>query len=96
MSETKVDFPMSESVTVTVGEKLKLHFTEDCRPCWDPEDKHLFDHPLPHGDQKKGDHWTGTAIKNGTIGSAHVPYGEKCHKGHGATTSIRTITVGGG
>lgn len=102
MSETKetvVNFPMEGSVTVVVGEKLRLNFTEDCHPCWDPEDRGLFEPHLPHGDQKKGHHWSGKAIKNGTIECSYVPYGEKCQKGHSAhdmPNSIHTITVGGG
>jgi hypothetical protein len=94
--ETVVNYPIEGSITVKVGEKLRLNFTEDCRPCWDPEDQGLFDHPLPHGDHKKGHHWTGTAVKNGTIACSSVPYGEKCHQKPDATPDIRTITVGGG
>lgn len=97
MSETKVtivNYPLEDSVTVKVGEKLRLNFTEDCHPCWDPDDAGLFDHHLPHGDQKKDDHWTGTAAKNGSIDCSYVPYGEKCSKTEGVKSSARSIKVG--
>ena len=94
MSDVTVDFPMNESITLEVGEKLTLKFTEECHPCWDPEDQGLFDHRLPHHDHKKGYEWTGTAIKNGTIECSYVSHGEHCGEKNGATSSVRSIKVG--
>lgn len=96
MSDIVIDFPLDESISVMVGEKLTLKYTEDCRACWDPDDEGLFNHPLPHEEHKKGYEWTGTAVKNGSIDCSYVAHGEKCEKKDGATSSVRTITVGDG
>jgi hypothetical protein len=95
--KTTIKFPMEESAKLDIGEELIIEFVEACRPCWTPEDQALFDKKLPHGDQKKGDHWKGTAIKAGTITASHVGVGEKCKEDTTPhPTSLRTIIVGGG
>lgn len=95
MAEITIDFPMTESVAIAVGDKLTITFTEDCHPCWAPDDQGLFDHPLPHHDHHKGYQWTGTAVKNGIIECSHVAHGEKCvKKHHHLEAGGRTISVG--
>jgi hypothetical protein len=94
MAEITIDFPMNESAAVKVGDKVTLNFTEDCRPCWTPEDEGLFDHPLPQHDHHKGYQWTATAIKSGTIASSSVPCGEECEKKHHLGSTGRSIIVG--
>ncbi len=95
--KVKIYFPLQESATLEIGEELEIEFVEDCRPCWTPEDQHLFDKHLPKGNQKRGDIWHGTAVKNGTITAGHVGHGEHCpdpHQKH--VLLLRTIIVGGG
>jgi hypothetical protein len=94
MTEITVNFPMEESVAITLGDKLTINFTEDCRPCWAPEDAGLFDHPLPHRDHHMGYQWTGIAIKSGTLACSYVAYGEKCEKKIGLQDGGHTIKVG--
>jgi hypothetical protein len=94
MAEITINFPMEESVSISVGDKLTINFTEDCHPCWDPQDAGLFDHPLPHHDHHKGYQWTGTAIKSGTLDCDSVPCGEKCDKKVGGQDGGHSIKVG--
>jgi hypothetical protein len=95
MAEITINFPMEEeSVSINVGDKLTINFTEDCHPCWAPEDAGLFDHPLPHHDHQKGYQWTGTAIKSGTLDCSYVPCGEKCDKKVGGQDGGHSIKVG--
>jgi hypothetical protein len=94
MTEITINFPMEESVSINVGDKLTINFTEDCHPCWDPEDAGLFDHPLPHHDHHKGYQWTGTAIKSGTLACSYVPCGEKCEKKSDFQGGGHTISIG--
>jgi hypothetical protein len=94
MTEITVNFPLEGSVSINVGDKLTINFTEDCHPCWAPEDAGLFDRPLPDHDHHTGYQWTGIAIKSGTLACSYVSYGEKCEKKSGLQAGGHTISVG--
>jgi hypothetical protein len=86
---------MRESVTVSAGETLTINFTEDCCFCCDAEQANNFDPPLPLGNHRSGDTWTGVAAEPGTIQFHHKPYGETCDANPPAVASgVRTIIVG--
>lgn len=74
--------PMRETIAITIGNPLTIAFTEDCCFCCEPDQVNNFNPPLPRGDRKSGDNWTGIATKAGTINFHHDTYGTDLSKKH--------------
>lgn len=95
MPDPILQVPMRESVTVSAGETLTINFTKDCCFCCDPDQANNFVPPLPIGNHRSGDSWSGVAAAAGTIQFHHKPYGETCDTTKPTVASgVRTIIVG--
>jgi hypothetical protein len=98
MPDLILQVPMRESVTISSGQTLTIHFTKTCCFCCDADKVNSFKPPLPVGDQDAGNVWTGVALVAGTVNFWSVTSGTDCGTapvtGTGVTTSGRTIIVG--
>jgi hypothetical protein len=98
MPDLILQVPMRESVTISVGQTLTIHFTQSCCFCCDEDKINSFKPPLPVGDQDAGDVWSGAALGTGTVNFWFVTSGTPCGAAPvtkaGVATGGRTIIVG--
>jgi hypothetical protein len=98
MPDLILQVPMRESVTISSGQSLTIHFTQSCCFCCDSDKVNSFKPPLPVGDQDAGDVWSGVALVNGTVNFWSVASGTACGEapvtGASPETGGRSIIVG--
>jgi hypothetical protein len=96
MTDTTIQVPGADSVTINVGDTLTIDFIEACSFCCDTVEVDYFFPQLPLGSHQAGHVWSGVAQQTSTIKFHHKPYGETCGQAVAPMDAGRAITVGDG